>query len=84
MKAALVAPEATFTEAGTVTKELLLARVTVEPALGAAAVSAAVQVTCAQPVVVDGEQVMLPKVGVVAPKIVGGNMPMSKRTIRQK
>jgi hypothetical protein len=62
----------------------LLARVTVEPALGAEAVSAAVQVTCAQPVVVDGEQVMLLKVGVVAPKIVGGNMPMSKRTIRQK
>jgi hypothetical protein len=39
LKLALVAPSATVTEAGTVTAALLLARLTVVPPLGAAAVS---------------------------------------------
>jgi hypothetical protein len=80
VKLALVAPAETFTETGTVTKELLLARVTVEPALGAAAVSVAVQATCTQPVVVEGEQVNALSAGVVAPKVAAGKMLISIRT----
>ena len=43
VKLAVVEPAATVTEAGTVTDELLLARLTVKPPLGAAALSATVQ-----------------------------------------
>jgi len=50
-KAALVAPAAMFTEAGTTTDELLLARLTVYPPLGAAAFSATVQASVPAPVI---------------------------------
>ena len=49
-KLALVAPEATVTEAGTVTDELLLARLTLKPELGAGLVSRTVQASVAAPV----------------------------------
>jgi len=51
VKAAVVAPAATVTEAGTVTDELLLARFTVNPPLGAAALSATVQESVPAPVI---------------------------------
>ena len=52
VKLALVAPAATVTVAGTVTAELLLARLTVNPPLGAAALSATVQLSVPAPVIV--------------------------------
>lgn len=51
VKAAPVAPAGTVTDAGTTTAELLLASVAVIPPVGAAAVSSAVQVTLAAPVI---------------------------------
>ena len=50
-KLALVAPTATVTEAGTVTEELLLARTTGNPPLGAAAFSETVQASVPEPVI---------------------------------
>jgi hypothetical protein len=50
VNAALVAPAATVTDAGTVTDELLLDRFTPNPPVGAAAVSVAVQASVAAPV----------------------------------
>jgi hypothetical protein len=44
LKVAVVAPAATVTEAGTVSEALLLARVTLEPPVGAVWVSVTVQV----------------------------------------
>jgi len=49
VKLAVVAPAATVTEAGTVTAELLLARVTANPPLGAAALSVTVQLSVPAP-----------------------------------
>jgi hypothetical protein len=49
-KAALVAPAATVTVAGTVTELLLLARLTVKPPLGAAAFRETVQASVPAPV----------------------------------
>jgi hypothetical protein len=49
-KLALVAPAATVTEAGTVTAELLLARLTVNPLLAAAAFSVTEQASVPEPV----------------------------------
>ncbi len=51
VKLAVVEPAAAFTEAGTVTDELLLARLTVKPPLGAAALSAIVQESVPAPVI---------------------------------
>lgn len=50
VKAALVAPAATVTDAGTVTALSLLARVTVSPALGAAAFSVTVHASEPAPI----------------------------------
>jgi hypothetical protein len=50
-KVAVVEPAATVTEAGTVTDELLLVRLTVNPPLGAAALSATVQESVPAPVI---------------------------------
>ncbi len=50
-KPAVVAPAATVTAAGTVTAELLLARLTLKPPLGAAALSATVQESVPAPVI---------------------------------
>ena len=47
----MVAPEATFTEAGTVTAELLLARLTTNPPLAAATFSVTVQLSVPAPVI---------------------------------
>ena len=47
LKLAVVAPEATVTEAGTVSKALLLARVTVDPPAGAVCVKVTVQLLTA-------------------------------------
>ena len=52
VKLALAAPAVTVTEVGTVTAELLLDRLTVNPPLGAAALSATVQVSVPAPVIV--------------------------------
>ena len=51
LKLAVLAPAATVTEAGTVTAEMLLARLIVAPPLGAAALSATVQVSVPAPVI---------------------------------
>ena len=51
VKAAVVAPAATITEVGTVTDELLLARLTVNPPVGAAALSVTVQLSVPAPVI---------------------------------
>jgi hypothetical protein len=51
VKVAVVEPAATVTEAGTVTDELLLARLTVNPPVGAAAFSATVQLSVPAPVI---------------------------------
>jgi hypothetical protein len=50
VKAAVVAPAATVTEAGTVTVELLLARLTVNPPVAAAAFRVTVQLSVPDPV----------------------------------
>ena len=50
VKLAVVAPAATVTEAGTVTDELLLARLTAKPPLGAAAFRVTVQLSVPDPV----------------------------------
>jgi hypothetical protein len=50
-KLALLAPAATVTEAGMVTDELLLARLTVKPPVGAAALSVTVQLSVPAPVI---------------------------------
>jgi hypothetical protein len=55
-KLAVVAPAATVTEAGTVTDELLLARLTENPPVAAAAFSATVQASVAAPVTEELEQ----------------------------
>ena len=52
LQLALAAPAVTVTVAGTVTAELLLDRLTVSPPLGAAALSATVQVSVPAPVIV--------------------------------
>ena len=55
-KLALVAPAATVTVAGTVTEELLLARLTENPPVAAAAFSVTVQASVAAPVTEELEQ----------------------------
>ena len=51
VKAAVVAPAATVTVAGTATDELLLARLTVNPPVAAAAFSVTVQLSVPAPVI---------------------------------
>jgi len=51
VKLALVAPAATVTEVGTVTDELLLARLTAKPPVGAAAFRVTVQLSVPAPVI---------------------------------
>lgn len=51
MNPALVAPEGTFNDAGTLTALLSLARLTAKPPLPAAALSATVQLSLAEPVI---------------------------------
>jgi hypothetical protein len=51
VKLALVAPAATVTEPGTVTNELLLARLTANPPLAAAAFSVTVQLSVPDPMI---------------------------------
>jgi hypothetical protein len=51
VKLAVVDPAATVTEAGTVTAELLLVRLTVKPPLAAAALSVTVQPSVPAPVI---------------------------------
>jgi hypothetical protein len=56
-KLTLVVPEATVTEAGTVTAELLLIKPTLRPPLAAAAFSVTVQASVPAPVIEEFEQV---------------------------
>jgi hypothetical protein len=53
MKFALFAPAATVTEPGTLTSELLLARLTANPPLRAAAFNVTVQLSATEPVIVE-------------------------------
>ncbi|MGB6746014.1 MAG: hypothetical protein WBE38_20360, partial [Terracidiphilus sp.] len=55
-KLAVVAPAATVTEAGTATEELLLARLTENPPVAAAAFRVTVQASVAAPVTEELEQ----------------------------
>jgi hypothetical protein len=66
-KLALVAPAATVTEAGTVTDELLLARVTLKPALVAAAFSVTLQASVPAPVMDELVQEIEFRTGTPAP-----------------
>ena len=87
-KLALVEPEATSTDAGTTTRELSLARVTVTPPLGAAALNVIVQVSVPDPVMdalaqeralsagIAGSpaQVPLPEPGIVTQTMLEGTL----------
>ena len=66
-KLALDAPAATVTELGTVTAELLLARLTVNPPLAAAAFSVTVQLSVPAPVIDPLEQVSALNTGIPVP-----------------
>jgi hypothetical protein len=66
VKLAVVDPAATVTEAGTVTAELLLARLTANPPLGAAPLRVTVQLSVPAPVIDELVQFRLVKVGVLA------------------
>jgi hypothetical protein len=66
-KLALVAPDATVTEAGTVTEEELLARFTVNPPLAADAFSATVQASVPAPVIEELVQEMAVNTGTPVP-----------------
>jgi hypothetical protein len=65
VKLALVAPEATVTEADTVTAELLLVRLTATPPVDAAALSVTVQLSVPAPVIEPLVQVRPLRIGVV-------------------
>jgi hypothetical protein len=67
VKLALLAPAATVTEAGTVTAVLLLARLTVNPPLGAAAFSVTVQLSVPAPVMDPLAQVSALSAGTPVP-----------------
>ena len=66
-KLAVLAPAATTTEVGTVTEELLLARLTVKPPVAAAVFSVTVQASVAEPVIDEFAQVMALSVGTPVP-----------------
>jgi hypothetical protein len=66
VKLAVVDPAATVTEAGTVTAELLLARLTANPPLGAAPLRVTAQLSVPAPVIDELVQFRLVKVGVLA------------------
>jgi hypothetical protein len=66
VKLAVVDPAATVTEAGTVTAELLLARLTANPPLGAAAFSVTVQLSVPAPVIDPLAQVSALNTGALA------------------
>jgi hypothetical protein len=66
-KAALIAPAATVTEAGTITELLLLARLTVNPPLGAAVFSETVQASVPAPVIEAFVQVSPVRTGTPVP-----------------
>ena len=66
-KLALVAPEGTDTEGGTVTATLLLARLTVKPLLGADAVNVTLQESVPAPVIDELAQLRLDKEAVFEP-----------------
>jgi hypothetical protein len=66
-KAVLAVPAATTTETGTVTEELLLARLTVKPPVAAAVFSVTVQASVAEPVIDEFAQAMALSTGRPAP-----------------
>jgi hypothetical protein len=66
VKLAVVAPEATVTEAGTLTAELLLARLTANPPLGATVFSVTVQLSVPAPAIEPLVQLSAVKVGALA------------------
>jgi len=59
-----LAPEGTVTEVGTITAELLLAKLTTSPALGAAALSVTVQTSEPAAVIAELAQLRLEREGV--------------------
>ncbi|MFZ1941296.1 MAG: hypothetical protein WAU67_19495, partial [Terracidiphilus sp.] len=67
VKFALVAPEATVTEAGTVTAALLLARLTAKPPVAAAAFRVTVQLSAPAPVIEPFAQLSPLSTGVPVP-----------------
>jgi hypothetical protein len=67
VKLAVVAPAATVTLAGTTTAELLLARLTANPPLGAAAFSVTVQLSVPAPVIDPLAQVSALNTGTLGP-----------------
>ena len=73
VKFALLAPAATITEPGTLTSELLLARLTANPPLRAAAFNVTVQLSATEPVIVELAQ--------VTPLNTGTPVPLSPTTI---
>jgi hypothetical protein len=67
VKLAVVDPAATVTEAGTVTAELLLARLTANPPLGAAAFSVTAQLSVPAPVIDELVQLSALNTGTLVP-----------------
>jgi hypothetical protein len=73
VKFVLLAPAATITDPGTLTSELLLARLTANPPLGAAAFNVTAQLSATEPVIVELAQ--------VSPLNTGTPVPLSPTTI---
>jgi hypothetical protein len=83
VKLALVAPAATVTEAGTVTFELLLARLTAKPPVAAAAFSVTVQLSVPEPVMEPFVQVSPVSTGTPVPlKLTTVDVPVDASLVK--
>jgi hypothetical protein len=83
VKLALEAPDATVTAAGTVTAELLLARLTANPRLAAAAFSVTVQLSVPAPVIEPFAQVSPVRTGTPVPlRLTVVDVPVDELLVR--
>ena len=83
VKLALVAPAATVTEAGTVTDELLLARLTAKPPVGAAAFRVTVQLSVPAPVIEPLVQLSALSIGTPVPlRVTTAEVPLEELLVR--
>jgi hypothetical protein len=83
VKVAVVDPAATVTEAGTVTVELLLARLTAKPPVGAAAFSVTVQLSVPDPVNEPLVQLSPLSIGTPVPlRVTRAEVPLEELLVR--
>ncbi len=83
VKLPVVAPDATVTLAGTVTAELLLARLTANPPLAAAVFKVTVQLSLPAPVIVPLVQVRALNTGTPVPlKLIRVDVPLAELLVR--